>query len=371
MSSGNPSINSPASTANSYLPPFIVDENDQLIDDNGEAIDGLQLEVEANNEDTPLPVRPRLETMGPLRAPPISPTSALSILQAYGEGGSAETARDLARRLASTVVSHSLEFERLQREQTATFQQERDRLVTATGAEVRRLPPVPERAESASRADLPSYQEIQEPATVPLAGRARVGHRPPNGFMHNAGHLPDFLIPEPAQPRGRTRGTIVAPFIRISARDPTFAEGTTNGSLIYAFPLHAAPQEPSRSSDSLPPWLLALLHPTSPHYDLVVQAANRDGDWGLQGELERYHELSRHMHRAQERIDRWRAELEPLQSGRDRCRFRLERARAGTRLQALRHIDDTSYGYFEDEPLAQSARLRRGGARRGGGRPSR
>src|SRR6202789_647718 len=235
MSSGTPSINSPTSTANSYLPPFIVDENDQLIDDNGEAIEGLRIKTEANNEDTPLPVRPRPEAMGPLRAPPISPTSALSILQAYGEGGSAETARDLARRLASTVVSRSLEFERLQREQTAAFQQERDCLVAATGTEVRRLPPVPERAESASAGDLPSYQEVQEPATIPLAGRARTGQRPPNGFFHNAGHLPDFLIPEPAQARGQTRGTIVAPFIRRSTRDPTFAEGTTNRSLIYAF----------------------------------------------------------------------------------------------------------------------------------------
>src|SRR6202789_3654748 len=171
MSSGNPSINSPASTVGSYLPPFIVNEDDQLIDDNGEVVGGLRLEVEVNNEDPPLPVRPRPEAMGPLRAPPISPTSALSILQAYGEGSSAETARDLARRLASTVVSRSLEFERLQREQTATFQQERDRLVAAAGAEVRRLPPLPEGTESASTADLPSYQEIQESATVPLATR--------------------------------------------------------------------------------------------------------------------------------------------------------------------------------------------------------
>src|ERR1700722_14320377 len=136
MSSGNPSINSPASTATSYLPPFIVNENDQLIDDNSEAIEGLRLEVEANNQDPPLPVRPRPEAMGPLRAPPISTPSALSILQAYGEEGSAEAARDLARRLASTVVSRSLEFERLQREQTATFQQERDRLVAASRTEV-------------------------------------------------------------------------------------------------------------------------------------------------------------------------------------------------------------------------------------------
>jgi hypothetical protein len=99
MSSGNPSINSPASTVTSntsYLPPFLLDENDQLIDDNSEAIEGLRLDVEQDNEGPPLPVRPRPEAMGPLRAPPISPSSAVAILQAFGEGGSAEAAHDVS-----------------------------------------------------------------------------------------------------------------------------------------------------------------------------------------------------------------------------------------------------------------------------------
>jgi hypothetical protein len=51
------------------------------------------------------------------------------------------------------------------------------------------------------------------------------------------------------------------------------------------------------------------------------------------------------MHRAQERIDRWKTEVEALNAGRDRCRFRLERARAGTRLQALQYLADVSYEY--------------------------
>jgi len=277
MSSGNPSINSPVSTVvsnSSYLPPFLIDENDQLVDDNGETIEGLRVDVEDNNEDSPLPIRPRPEAMGPLRAPPISPTSALSLLQAFGEGGSAEVARDLARRLASTVISRSLEFERLQRQQTAEFDAERERLTAAARSDVRRLPPLPESSDPPSMEDLPAYHAVPQPTTVPMEHSAWVGRRPPNGFFHNGGHVPDFLIPEPGRRTLGAAGLIAAPFIRHSTRDPLYVEGTTNGSLIYSFPLHAKPLEPTRPIDTLPPWLLALLHPTSPHYDLVVQAAN-------------------------------------------------------------------------------------------------
>jgi hypothetical protein len=100
MSSGNPSINSSAFTVasnTSYLPPFLINENNQLINDIGKTIERLRVDVKDSNESPPLPVCPRPEAMGPLCAPPISPTSALSILQVYGEGGSAEVACDLAR----------------------------------------------------------------------------------------------------------------------------------------------------------------------------------------------------------------------------------------------------------------------------------
>jgi hypothetical protein len=370
MSSGNPSINSPASTNNSHLPPFLVNENDQLVDDNGEVIEGLRVDVETNNEGPPLPIRPRPEAMGPLRAPPISPTSTLSILQAYGEGSDPEVARDLARQLAATVVSRSLEFEQLQRTQTAAFSAERDRLTALAGSDVRRLPPLPEGSDSPSTEDLPPYQAHARSSATQMETMPGVRRRPLHGFQHNAGHVPDFLIPGPLQQRGQQSALITAPFIRRS-HGHLFAEGTANGSLIYAFPLHATPREPEQPVDSLPPWLLALLHPTSPHYDLIVQTANRDGDWGLGGELQRYREFSQQIHRAQERLDRWQAELETLQAGCDRCRFRLERARAGTRLQSLQHIADATYGYFADGEQVAPTTLRRGGARRGRGRPSR
>lgn len=255
---------------------------------------------------------------------------------------------------------------------TAEFSAERDRLVAAAQTDVRRLPPLPESSDPPSAEDLPPYHTRLEPATVPMEHSTWVGRCPPNGFFHNGGYVPDFLIPEPGR---RTQGVdgLVAPFIHHSTRDPLYVEGTTNGSLIYSYPLHAKPREPARPIDALPSWLLALLHPMSPHYDLVIQAANRDGDWGVAGELEQYQEFSQQMRQAQERIDWWKSEYEALQAGCDRCRFRLEHARAGTRLQALQYIADISYGYlFGDEsPSIQPAPLRRGGAQRGRGRPSR
>ena len=113
-------------------------------------------------------------------------------------------------------------------------------------------------------------------------------------------------------------------------------------------PLYATPHNPERNIDSLPPWLLSLLHLPSPHYDLVVQRANQEGDWGLGGELEHYRMFSTQISRVREHLDRWEAELEMLQSGQDRSRFRLEQARAGERLQALQRLADPAYGYMEE-----------------------
>jgi hypothetical protein len=128
-----------------------------------------------------------------------------------------------------------------------------------------------------------------------MEGSTWVGCHPLHGFFHNGGHVPDFPIPEPTQQNLGSPGLVVTPFIRCSACNPLHIKGTINSSLIYAFPLHAKPQEPEQPIDNLLPWLLALLHLTLPHYDLVVQAVNCDGNWGLGGELECY-QVSQQMH---------------------------------------------------------------------------
>ena len=381
MSSGNPSVNSPASPASYHEPRVLVDLSGQLIDDNGEPIPGMRIDVEDTNEDAPLPILPRPDALEFLRAPPLSPRSALLMLQSQGTGGTLETYREVAQGLANTVITRSAQFEALQRDQAAAMDQERQRLIAAAGVNVRRLPAVPEVADASSDEDLPTYQAVSRAPALDVAAEHRPRERFPSGYMRNHNHVPGFLIPAAIQRRSATTAFVEAPFIRRSTRDPLVVEGTTNGILVYAAPLYATPREPDRPVDSLPPWLLSLLHCSSPHYSLLIQHSNREGDWGLGGELARYHMFSEQISRVRDHLDRWETELETLQAGRDQSRFRLEQARAGERLQALERLADPSYGYraeaYQTLPIPggdsyrPTTNSRCGGTRRGRGRPSR
>ena len=135
------------------------------------------------------------------------------------------------------------------------------------------------------------------------------------GYMRNHNHIPGFLIPASVQQRSATTAFIEAPFIQWSTCNPLVVEGTTNGLLVYTAPLHATPHNPECEVNSLPPWLLSLLHPSSPHYNLIVQHANHEGDWGLSGELAQYHQFSLHITRVREHLNRWETELETLMGG--------------------------------------------------------
>ena len=137
MSSGNPSVESPASPASYHEPQVLVDLAGQLIDDNGEPIPGMRIDVEDTNEDAPLPVPPRPNALEFLCAPPLSPRSALLMLQSQGTGGTLETYREVAQGLANTVITRSAQFEAIQRDQAAAMDQERQRLVAAAGTNVR------------------------------------------------------------------------------------------------------------------------------------------------------------------------------------------------------------------------------------------
>ena len=381
MSSGNPSVESPASPASYHEPRVLVNLSDQLVDDNGESIPGVHIDIEDTNEEPPIPIPPRIDAIEFLRAPPLSPHSVLLMLQSQGEGGTLESYRELAQGLANTVITCSARFEAIQRDQTAIMEQERQRLSAAAGANIRRLPTVPMVADASSDEDLPAYQAVPQTPALEVAAEHRPRECFPHGYMRNQNHVPSFLIPAAVQRHSASTAFVEAPFIRRSTRDPLVVEGTTNSILVYAAPLYATPQDPDRPVDSLPPWLLSLLHPSSPHYSLVIQHSNQEGDWGLGGELSRYHQFSTQISRVRKHLDQWEAELEMLQSGRDRSRFRLEQARAGERLQALERLADPAYGYmaeaFQTLPIPgvnsyrPSTNSRHGGACRGRGRPSR
>ena len=318
MSSGNPSNESPASPASYHEPLVLVDINGQLVDDNGEPVPTLHIDVEATNEDAPLPIPPRIDAMEFLHAPPLSPRSALLMLQSQGTGGTLEGYRKLAQGLANTVITRSAQFKAIQCDQTAAMEQERQRLVAAAGTNIRRLPAVPTVTDASSDEDLPAYQAVSRTPALEVATEHRLRRRIPNGYTCNQHYIPSFLIPATVQHRSATTAFVEALFIRRSVHDPLVVKGTTNGLLVYTAPIYATPCDPERNINSLPPWLLSVLHPSSPHYDLVVQHANREGDWGLGGELICYCLFSTQISRVREHLNCWEAELKTLQSGRDR-----------------------------------------------------
>ena len=124
MSSGNPSVESPASPASYHELRVLVDLSGQLIDDNSEPIPGMRIDVENTNEDPPLPIPPWPDALEFLCAPPLSPRSALLLLQSQGTGGTVETYRKMAQGLANTVITRSAQFEAMQHDQAAAMDQE-------------------------------------------------------------------------------------------------------------------------------------------------------------------------------------------------------------------------------------------------------
>ena len=114
MSSGNPSVKSPASPTSYHEPRVLVDLSGQLINDNGEPIPGMCLDIEDTNKDPPLPILPRPDAMEFLCALPLSPRSTLLILQSQGEGGTIEGYCAMAQGLANMVITQLAQFKVIQ-----------------------------------------------------------------------------------------------------------------------------------------------------------------------------------------------------------------------------------------------------------------
>ena len=234
----------------------------------------------------------------------ISPQSALTILQAFGTGGSADNLREVAQITARTLFQRTQAYE-------ATIGRLQDDIAVMR-ARVAATPVTP-----------------------------RTNPRP-NGFLPNNGRLPAFYIPHLGH-------RAVARFIRKCPADPTMAEGTMGGTgaEVYAYPLEARPPydasedgEENRAGEPLPEWLLDLLRGSETTFRLVLQASQSTGDWGLPADVARYRATINRvneLHTAREGI------LDSLNScweSLDLIAGRLGRAKAPSRLGHLQYIAD-------------------------------
>jgi hypothetical protein len=167
---------------------------------------------------------------------PLSPRSALAVLQAFGTGGDVETLRRVAQITASSLTSRTVAYEA----RIAALQAENDRLRT-------------------------------RPSPTPVRHRTSVC---PQGFLPNGRRLPHFYVPYNGH-RAPAR------YIRASPGDPLSAEGTMGepGSEVYAFELYATEYPPLSEEDERPPpkplpeWFRDLCHATFPHYRALLDGS--------------------------------------------------------------------------------------------------
>jgi hypothetical protein len=252
----------------------------------------IAIDVDADEE---YPTTPPNRRASPQVYAPLSPRSALAVLQAFGTGGDVENLRRVAQITASSLTTRTVAYEA----RIAALQTENDRLRTRT-------------------------------APTPVQHRTSVC---PQGFLPNGGRLPHLYVPYNGH-RAPAR------YIRASPGDASSAEGTMGepGSEVYAFELYATEYPPPSEEDERPPpeplpeWFRDLCHTTFPHYRALLDGSRGLEDWGLTADIARYRATSeriRDLYAAQEGIE---ASLTGLQESLDLVAFRLGSAQAGERL---------------------------------------
>jgi hypothetical protein len=258
----------------------------------------IDVDTDENYPTTPPDRRPSSQVYAPL-----SPCSALAVLQAFGTGGDVENLRRVAQITTSLLTTRTAAYEA----RIATLQAENDQLRTRT-------------------------------APTPIRHRTSVC---PQGFLPNGRRLLHFYVPYNGH-RAPAR------YIRASPGDASSAEGTMGepGSKVYAFELYATEYPPPSEEDERPPpeplpeWFRDLCHATFPHYRALLDGSRGLEDWGLTADIARYRTTSeriRDLYAAQEGIE---ASLTGLRESLDLVAFRLGSARAGERLGRYRNLVD-------------------------------
>ena len=260
----------------------------------------IAIDVDVDEE---YPTTPPNRRPSPQVYAPLSPRSALAVLQAFGTGGDVENLRRVAQITASSLTTRTAAYEA----RIAALQAENDRLRTRT-------------------------------TPTPIRHCTSVC---PQGFLPNGGRLPHFYVPYNGH-RAPAR------YIRASPGDPSSAEGTMGepGSKVYAFELYATEYPPPSEEDERPPpeplpeWFRDLCHATFPHYRALLDGSRGLEDWGLTADIARYRATSERiqdLYTAQEGIE---ASITRLRESLDLVAFRLGSARAGERLGRYRNLVD-------------------------------
>jgi hypothetical protein len=157
----------------------------------------------------------------------------------------------------------------------------------------------------------------------------------PKGYQPNNGRFTSLIIPD------KHGNHTVAKYIRRHPTDPLQILGTNGGPpgeplTVVSQELFAMPQNDlDEIAKPIPYWFLTQIASTSSIIDRVVQATAQLEDWGLEADINQYHNNKVKLACLQLQEDAIRLEIEGHEDCHNQIRYRLQTARAATRLAIL------------------------------------
>ena len=176
---------------------------------------------------------------------------------------------------------------------------------------------------------------IYEQARTPAPYRDN-GQECPDGFKENAGRVPDFWV--------HSDGVkLLARYVR---RVP--GTGTVQGTLggpndaIHSHELQALPSIACNTTpDVIPAWFLQCIAANATPFPLVMDEVRKYGDWGLEAEIERYHNTDTELIELQAAMREVQAAIDARTIQKHACHYRLARSDVGERLASLQALSAT------------------------------
>ena len=245
---------------------------------------------------------------------PLSPRTAQAALENHGPGLSLEVALNLAKKVAQMALDKAHNTELRLRHMERNNQQ----------------------ALAAQQVALASADTTLEAMRARLAeleddgNNNAVKQECPDGFEENAGCVPDFFVKVDGvnlQARyvrclpgtGLVQGTLGGPNDRIHLHE------------LYAQPSIARETTP----DIVPTWFLQAIAANTTPYAHVIDEIRKYGDWGLEAEVEHYHNNDTRLIELQAKMREIQAEIDSCTIQKHACHYCLARANVGERFASL------------------------------------
>jgi hypothetical protein len=176
---------------------------------------------------------------------------------------------------------------------------------------------------------------IMEQARTPAPYRDN-GQECPDGFEENAGLIPDFWVHSDG----------IKLLARYVKRIPGtgLAHGTLGGpnDIIHTHELQALPSIACNTTpDIIPAWFLQCISANATPFPLVMDEVRKYGDWGLEAEVERYHNTDVELVELQATMHEVQAAIDSRTIQKHACHYRLARSDVGECLASLQALSST------------------------------